>query len=102
MNEKIDKLIDWLRIQTKTIDYKVYYVVKVINAEKLGRKNYEIISKDEFRNQIRKILGIDRQCFQCLDWHFEHDLSVVEGTDHMVCQNCAEGIISGDIKLREI
>lgn len=58
-------------------------------------------TRTELVNEIKKILGIDKQCFQCLEYCFEHDLSVVEETGNWVCQDCAEGIIGGDIKVKE-
>lgn len=87
MNEKIDKLIDYFK------PYKVHDGIYRIGATAYSRK--------EIRDKIRKILGIDKQCFQCLEYHFEHDLSVIEETGNLVCQDCAEGIIGGSIKVRE-
>lgn len=101
MNEKIDKLIDCLKIETQTVDGVQYFLFV---PEKSETKNniYEQKTKKELRDEIRKILGLDEQCFQCSEYCFKDDLSIVEGTNNLVCQDCAEKIINGTLKLREV
>ena len=93
MNEKIDKLIEWLNPQVTRED-------KIV-LPPFGVESSRFYTRSEFRDEVRKILGIDKQCFQCLEYFFEHDLSVVEETGKLICQDCAEGIINGTIKVRE-
>lgn len=95
MNERIDNLIKWLDFP-EVGDEKL-----LVLATKNGSDDSRLFTKEQVRKKIRKILGIDKQCFQCSDYHFDGDLSLVEGTENLVCQNCAEKIINGDIKLRE-
>ncbi len=94
MNEKIDKLIEWINPQTMS-DGKMVLLP-------IGTEPSRLFTKSEFRNEIRKILGIDKQCFNCLEYYFDGDLSVVEETGNWICQDCAEGIISGSIKIKVI
>ena len=94
MNEKIDKLIEWLNPQVTKDDRIV--------LPPIGVKQSRLLTRTQFRTRVRKILGIDKQCFQCSEYHFDGDLSMVERTGHLVCQNCAEGIINGTIKVREV
>ena len=91
MNEKIDKLIDFLKL--REVNYENYR----INTD----SGFDVYSRRELREKIRKILGIDKQCFQCSEYCFEYDLSVVEETGNLVCQDCMEGIIGGNIKLKD-
>ena len=95
MNEKIDDLIKWLDFPE--VGEEKFLVLPTKN----GKDDSRLFTKDQVRKKIRRILGVDKQCFQCLEYHFDGDLSLVEGTEHYICQNCAEKIINGDIKLRE-
>lgn len=86
LNEKLNKLIDFLKIQNKAGTYKT--------------KN-GTLKKKVLKNEIKKILEIDKQCFQCLDYKFEHELSIVKDTEHLVCQDCLEGLLNGSIAVDE-
>jgi len=51
--------------------------------------------------KIRKILGLDKQCSQCFQWKFKYDLSLIEGTNKDICQDCLEKIMRGEQKVQE-
>ncbi len=87
MNEKIDKLIEVLNLKFNKDGYCI---------TSWGKK-----TRAGLRATIREVLGIDKQCFQCLEYFFDGDLSKVEETGQLVCESCAEGIISGSIKIKE-
>lgn len=103
MNEKIDKLITWLnpQISRKGLPDSDGQEGERYILPPIGVETSRSFTRKEFREEIKKILGIDKQCFQCLEFHFLHDLSVIEETGELVCQDCAEGIIAGNIKVRE-
>ena len=91
LDEHIDKLIKVLLIKKKRDKDGYYYQTKI------GK----IYRKSDFIKLIRETLGIDKQCFNCLYWKFDYELSFIEGTKKLICQACAEGIISGTVKLIE-
>lgn len=90
---------------------KINDLIELFNLNRINGQDYEIIgesgeveiyTKGELKDKIRKTLGIDMQCFQCLEFHFQNDLSRVEETGQLICEKCAEGIIGGSIKVKEI
>lgn len=87
LNEKINNLIKYLCDEDKKI------------GKFKTTKGLE--SRTVIKTKIREILGIDEQCSQCLQFKFKYDLSLIEGTKEKICQDCAEKIIKGDLKVRE-
>lgn len=92
------------------IDAELNKLIEVLNVpvekDEEGREYWNttegrIYQRHELRKVIREVLGLDKQCFQCQGYFYEWQLSQVEGTPDLVCQDCAEGIISGAVKLRE-
>ena len=68
------------------------------------RKNFtadEEMSDEKLKKKLRKVLGMEKQCFKCLLYYFDDEVKVVEGTDKYVCDECAEKILAGRKKVRE-
>ncbi len=92
LEKEVDELIDVLKIKKKQH--------RGDNENKYwDTTEGKITKRSELRGLIRKTLGIDKQCFQCSNYFFDYELSVVEGTPNLVCQGCAELIIGGKVKL---
>ena len=72
LDEKLENLIEYLLLKPEG-QLKLFKVSK-------GFKN-----RNSLKKEIRKILGIDEQCFQCLDFHMKDEMSLVENTDKKVC-----------------
>lgn len=90
LDRKIDKLIEVLKIKKRRdVNGNSYY----------STTEGKLYQRHDLKQLIREILGIDKQCSQCLDWFFNYDLSVIEGSDQLICQKCAEDIIAGVKKL---
>lgn len=90
-NERIDNLIDYLNVKTQRQNEDEYYFL----TEEGAQSRLTVIQR------VREILGADEKCFNCKKYKFKFELSVVEGTDKKVCQDCAEGILDGSVKLQE-
>lgn len=89
-DDKIDKVLKYLKVEKK----------KDINGNFFYRTSEGKLSQQyELRQRIREILGIDKQCSQCLDWKFDGDLSIIENSDKLICQKCAEEILVGGRQL---
>ena len=90
-NQKIDDLLKYLDVE------KIY-------TDKSGE---QYITSDGAKTRldtiekIRQILGIDEMCVNCCKYKFKYDLVLVEGIGKKICQDCAEGLISGDLKINE-
>lgn len=90
-NNNIEKFLQYLGISfaengTGFLEYKTLEGLK---------KRGDIIEK------ARQILGVDEICFNCNKFKFKYDLVLVEGMAKKVCQECAEGLINGDLKINE-
>lgn len=55
----------------------------------------------ELKERMRQILGIDKRCFNCQKWKFKYELTNLEGSALLVCQDCAEEIINGKTVIPE-
>lgn len=77
------------------IDRKISNVLEYLSIsikEKIKTKQ-GVIGVEEVKKNIRKILGIDKQCFQCLEDRFDYELILMEETKQYICQDCIERLI---------
>lgn len=89
LNEKINKLVEYLDIQ-KDLERGGLYLTKD------GSESLTIM-----KMKIRKILGFDKRCSQCFQYKMKYDLSLIEGTDKEICQDCLEKVMRGELQVRE-
>ena len=83
IDKKINNLLEYLDIQ-KDLQRKGLYITKD------GSESLTLI-----KIKVRKILGFDKQCSQCLQYKMKYDLSLIGNTNKEVCQECLEKILTG-------
>ncbi len=52
------------------------------------------VTEKRIKRRLRSILGIDKQCFYCLKYKFDYELTLIKETKKNVCQDCIERLIS--------
>jgi len=105
----------------------MYYKIKNKSMKLQGKYNIEIIVNDNFNeNQVIKVTTTstkeieenlrlldkmiaeydeenNKQCYQCNEYFHIDDMSIPEGLDDvLICQDCLQKILSGEIILKNI
>ncbi len=89
LNKKINNLLEYLDIPEDPKRPGLYLT-------KNGSESLTLL-----KMRIRQILGFDKRCSQCFQYKMKYDLSLIEGSDKEICQDCLEKVMRGELQVHE-